>query len=85
MNIPAETVVGVGCRIEIQGRRISATRNRIGWVLARTIVDRGRLVVVGCPLVRASLNFLLQLGVFAGTIVGHRGLIEIEGIWIGAS
>ena len=85
LDVPAGAIIGVGCRIEVQGRSIRATRDWVGRVLAGTVIDRGPLVVVGGPLVRAPGGLLGRFGVFAGAVVSYGRLIEIERIWIGAS
>ena len=85
LDVPAGAVVGVSCRIEIQGRRIRATRGWIRRVLAGAVVDCGGLVIVGGFLVRAPGGLLGRFGVLTGTVVSYGGLVEIERIRIGAS
>jgi len=83
--VPAGAVIDVGCRIKIQGRRIRATQDWVGRVLAGAVVDRGRLVVVSSTLVRAPGSFLGWFGVLAGAVISYGRLVEIECVRIGAS
>ena len=79
LDVPAGAIIGVGCRIEVQGRSIRATRDWVGRVLAGTVIDRGRLVVVGGPLVRAPGGLLGRFGVFAGAVVDRGRLVVVGG------
>jgi len=85
LDVPTGAVISVGCRIEVQGRRIRATRDWVRRVLAGAVVDCGGLVIVGGFLVRAPMSLLGRFGVLTGAVVSYGRLVEIERIRIGAS